>query len=141
MAENKTKPTAKSVDAYLDEIPDEQRRKDCKALVKIMKRVTGEKPVLWGPSIVGFGSYHYRYASGHEGDACLVGFASRKSDLSLYIMSGFAGRDALLAKLGKHKAAKACLYVKKLSDIDLDVLETLIAQSVKQMRTGETRRS
>ena len=140
MAETKTKATATHVDAYLDKIADEDRRRDCKALVKIMKRVTGEKPVLWGPSIVGFGSYHYKYASGHEGDSCLVGFASRKTDLTLYIMSGFDEREGLLKKLGKHKTAKACLYIKRLSDVDPGVLETLIGQSVKQMRSGETKR-
>jgi len=140
MAETKTKATAASVEAYLDKIADEDRRRDCKTLVKIMTRVTGAKPVLWGPSIVGFGSYHYKYASGHEGDSCLVGFASRKNDLTLYIMSGFAGREGLLKKLGKHKTAKACLYIKRLSDVDLGVLEALIGHSVKQTRSGEITR-
>ena len=141
MADQKTKPTAVSVEAFLDRIADETRRADCKTLVKVMKRVTGAKPVMWGPSIVGFGSYHYKYASGHEGDACLVGFAPRKSEISLYIMSGFAGREALLEKLGKHKAAKACLYVKKLADVDLAVLEELVRRSVDSLRTGEKKRS
>lgn len=141
MAETKTKATAASVSAFLDKITDEERRKDCKALVKIMTRVTGAKPVLWGPSIIGFGSYHYKYASGHEGDTCLVGFASRRPDLTLYIMSGFVDRAGLLRKLGKHKTAKACLYIRRLADVDLGVLEALIAASVKQTRTGETKRS
>jgi hypothetical protein len=134
VAEQKTKPTAVSVDAFLAGIADESRRADCKTLVKIMKRVTGAKPVMWGPSIVGFGSYHYKYASGHEGDACLVGFAPRKTDLSIYIMSGFAGRESLLKKLGKHKTAKACLYVKRISDIDPAVLEELVRGSVDYVK-------
>jgi hypothetical protein len=141
MAVQKTKPTAVGIDSFLDGIADETRRADCNALVKIMKRVTGAKPVMWGPSIVGFGSYHYKYASGHEGDACLVGFAPRKTEISIYIMSGFAARDALLKKLGKHKTAKACLYVKKLADIDLAVLEELVRRSVDSVRTGEKKRS
>jgi hypothetical protein len=141
VAEPKTKPTAVSIETFLDGIADETRRADCTALVKMMKRVTGAKPVMWGPSIVGFGSYHYKYASGHEGDSCLVGFAPRKSEISLYIMSGFAGREALLKKLGKHKAAKACLYVKKLADVDLAVLEELVRRSVDSLRTGEKKRS
>jgi uncharacterized protein DUF1801 len=134
MAEQKTKPTAVSVESFLEGIADEARRADCKTLIKVMKRVTGAKPVMWGPSIVGFGSYHYKYASGHEGDSCLVGFAPRKSELSIYIMSGFAGRETLLKKLGKHKTAKACLYVKKVSDVDLGVLEELIRGSVDYVR-------
>lgn len=135
MAEQKTKPTKVSIAAYLAKIPDEGRRKDCKALVKLMTRATGEKPVMWGPSIVGFGKYHYKYASGHEGDTCIAGFASRKTDLTLYNMGGgFAGHEALMKKLGKHKSGKGCLYIKKLADIDLDVLETLILRSADRVR-------
>ena len=134
MAEQKTKPTAEGVDAYIAKIADEQRRKDCKALVALMKKVTKAKPVMWGPSIVGFGKYHYKYASGHEGDSCLVGFASRKADLSIYVMSAFTGRAGLLKKLGKHKSAKACLYVKKLDDVDLGVLEEIVRRSVDYVR-------
>lgn len=141
MAEPKTKPSTVSIESFLAGVADETRRADCKALVKIMKRVTGAKPVMWGPSIVGFGSYHYKYASGHEGDSCLVGFAPRKTDLSIYIMSGFAGRETLLKKLGKHKAAKACLYVKTLADVDVAVLEELVRRSVDSKRTGEAKRS
>ena len=141
MAEQKTKPSSVSVEAFLDRIADETRRADCKTLVKVMKRVTGAKPVMWGPSIVGFGSYHYKYASGHEGDACLVGFAPRKTDLSIYIMSGFAGRETLLKKLGKHKSAKACLYIKKVADIDLAVLEELVRSSVDDIKTRENKRA
>jgi hypothetical protein len=134
MAELKTKPTAVSVSAFLKRIPDEARRKDCLTLVRLMKRVTKAEPKMWGPSIIGFGSYHYVYASGHEGDACLVGFAPRKQDLALYIMSGFTSRERLLAKLGKHKTGKACLYIKRLEDVDQAVLEELVAASVKHVK-------
>jgi hypothetical protein len=134
MAEPKTKATRASVDKYLAAIGDEQRRDDCRALVKLMTRVTKEPPVMWGPSIVGFGSYHYRYASGHEGDSCLAGFASRKGDISIYVTAGFEGKAPLLVKLGKHKAGKVCLYVKRLADIDLEVLESLVEGSVAEMR-------
>ena len=133
MAELKTKPTTVSVDAYIAKIADDGRRKDCKALVAIMKRVTKSKPVMWGPSIIGFGAYHYKYASGHEGDSCLAGFASRK-DLTIYLMGGFPGHAALMKKLGKHKMSKACLYVKKLDDVDLGVLEELIRRSTEYYR-------
>jgi len=133
MAELKTKPTTVSVDAYIAKIADDGRRKDCKALVAIMKRVTKAKPVMWGPSIIGFGAYHYKYASGHEGDSCLAGFASRK-DLTIYLMGGFPGHAALMKKLGKHKMSKACLYVKKLDDVDLGVLEELIRRSTEYYR-------
>ena len=129
MAENKTKETDASVDGYIGAIDDESRRKDCKALVKLMTKATRQKPKMWGSSIVGFGSYHYRYDSGREGDSCLVGFSSRKGDISLYIMASFPGHDELLAKLGKHKLAKACLYIRQLSDVDTTVLEQLVAGS------------
>lgn len=134
MAEQKTKPTRASVDAYIDAIDDEQRRDDCHKLVEIMSRVTGESPRMWGASIVGFGSYHYRYASGREGESSLAAFSSRKSDISIYVMAGFAGQQALLARLGRHKAGKACLYVRRLADVDLKRLETLVEGSVAKMR-------
>jgi hypothetical protein len=134
MAEPKTKATRASVDNYIDAIDDELRRDDCRALVKLMTRVTKEPPVMWGPSIVGFGSYHYRYASGHEGDSCLAGFSSRKGDISIYVTAGLEGQQPLLAKLGKHKAGKVCLYVKRLADIDLKTLESLVKNSVTEMR-------
>ena len=139
MVELKTKQTDSSVQAYLEAIDDEQRRRDCMTITEIMQHVTGEEPKMWGTSIVGFGSYHYKYESGHEGDACLVGFASRKSDISIYIMSVFEGRERLLAELGKHKTAKACLYIKRLSDIQIPVLEKLVAESFaeKQRRHAE----
>lgn len=129
MAEQKTKPTEQTVTSFLENVPDEKVRKDCFDLVKLMEKATGFPPVMWGPSIVGFGQYHYKYESGHEGYSCLAGFSPRKQNISLYIM-GFDTRPALLDKLGKHKAAKGCLYIKRLSDIDLQVLEQLVKESV-----------
>ena len=136
MHEPKTKPTVASFSAHIAAIDDEQRRKDCKALVAMMKRATGCAPKMWGPSIVGFDSYHYRYESGREGDACLVGFASGKSALSIYLVSGYeeAATQALLAQLGLHKIGKACLYVKRLADVQLPVLEQLVVDSVAATR-------
>lgn len=129
MAEQKTKPTEQTVTSFLENVPDEKVRKDCFDLVKLMEKATGFPPVMWGPSIVGFGQYHYKYESGHEGYSCLAGFSPRKQNISLYIM-GFDTRPALLDKLGKHKAAKGCLYIKRLSDIDQQVLEQLVKESV-----------
>jgi hypothetical protein len=134
MAENKTKATRASVDGYLAGIADEARRKDCQTLARLMAKATREKPTLWGSSIVGFGSYHYKYDSGREGDSCLTGFSSRKSDISVYLTGSFPGRDELLAKLGKHKMAKACLSIRKLSDVDLDVLEQLVVRSFAERK-------
>jgi hypothetical protein len=124
MAEIKTKPTDVSVDAFLDGVEHPVRRADGKAVRAMMERVTGEPAVMWGPSIVGFGSYHYRYASGHEGDMCRVGFSPRSANLVLYV-GGFSEYDELLAKLGRHKSSKACLYLNKLDDVDLGVLEEI----------------
>lgn len=121
MAEQKTKATKASVSGYIAAIANEQRRKDCKALATLITKATGLKPKMWGTSIVGFGSYHYKYDSGHEGDSCVVGFSSRAGAISLYVMN-FDGRDALLAKLGKHKAAKGCLYINAMADVDAKVL-------------------
>lgn len=137
MAEAKTKPTRVSFATYLAGIDDPERRRDCKALAAMMKRVTGCGPTIWGPSIVGFGSYHYKYASGHEGDSCVVGFSSRKGDISLYLMGVLQdpGAKPLLAKLGKHKAGKGCLYVRRLSDVDPQVLDQLVARAVAYIRT------
>jgi hypothetical protein len=134
MYEAKTKPTSASVAAYLDAIEDESRRKDCKELAKLMRSVTGCKAKLWGPSIVGFDQYHYKYASGHEGDACVVGFSSRKQDISVYMFAGYEGAEALLSTLGKHKLGKACLYIKRLSDIELPVLEKLLVRAVAEIK-------
>ena len=127
MAENKTKATDASVADYLAAIDDEVRRKDCEALADLMARATKQPPRMWGASIVGFGSYHYRYASGREGDTCVVGFSSRKGDISVYGLKATANAAELLPKLGKHKAGKGCVYIKRLSDVDLKVLEKLVA--------------
>jgi hypothetical protein len=135
MAELKTQPTGASVEEFIAGVEDEARREDCRALVKMMRRVTGSKPVMWGPSIVGFGSYHYRYASGREGDWMLAGFSPRKRDLTVYVMAGFKGAEKMLARLGKYRASKgSCLYLKRLSDIDLEVLEELVTASVDRLR-------
>jgi hypothetical protein len=134
MAENKTRATGASVADHLAAIEDEGRRKDCQLLAQLMARATGLPPTMWGTSIVGFGSYHYRYESGREGDSCLVGFASRKGDISVYLLAGFPGREELLARLGRHKMAKACLYLRRLSDVDLKVLEQLVAGSVAEVK-------
>jgi hypothetical protein len=134
MAENKTKATDASVASYLAAIEDEERRRDCQLLARLMSRATGAPPVMWGASIVGFGSYHYRYESGREGDSCEAGFASRKGDISLYLAGDFPGRAGLLARLGKHKEGKACLYLRRLSDVDAGVLDQLIAAAVAARR-------
>jgi len=129
MAENKTKQTAVSVSAYLGKL-DDAKRADAQALVKLMQSATGEEPKMWGPSIVGFGSYHYTYDSGREGDMPLVGFSPRKPATVLYGMRGASNAEALLASLGKHTTGKGCVYIKKLSDVDLKVLKELIVKSV-----------
>lgn len=134
MAENKTRPTDQSVAAHIAALPDEAQRRDCQTLVKLMKRVTGHKPRMWGPTIVGFGRYHYRYASGREGDACLVGFASRQSQIVLYVLADYPEQEALLAQLGKHKTTKACLYIRRLSDVNLAVLERMITSATAAAR-------
>ena len=133
MAEQKTKKNTASVAAFLATVADDERRRDCKTLVAMMKRITGAKPALWGPSIVGFGSYHYVYASGREGDWPVVGFAPRKQGLVLYIMDGFARYGDLLATLGKHRTSKSCLYVRRLEDVHLPTLRKLVQQSVRHM--------
>jgi hypothetical protein len=132
MAELKTKKTNASVAAFLNSIEDPQKRKDSKAIAKIMREITGEKPKMWGEGIVGYGSYHYRYASGQEGDWFLTGFSPRKQALTLYIMSGFYKEEPLLEKLGKFKTGKSCLYVKKLDDVDMTTLKQLIRRSVRK---------
>ena len=133
MAELKTKPTDQSVDAFLQGVADEIKRQDCYTLLALMEKVTGAKAKMWGDSIVGFGVYHYRYASGREGDWPLTGFSPRKANLTVYIMSGFDEFPELLARLGKHKTAKSCLYLNRLADVDLGVLEEIVARSVKQL--------
>lgn len=134
-AENKTKPTAASVDEFLDAIEDPKRRADCRTLIPLHERLTGEKATMWGPGIVGFGKYHYKYASGREGDAPLGAFSPRKGDLTIYFHGGFAEFAAeQLSRLGKHKSSVSCLYVKRLSDIDLGVLEEILAESIRLTR-------
>lgn len=133
MAEPKTKKNAGSVAKFLKGIaPD--RQEDCRKIIELMSKATGEPPVMWGASIIGFGSYHYVYASGREGDWPLVGFSPRKQDFSLYIMSGFEKHDALMEKLGKHKTGKSCLYIRKLEDVHLPTLRELVKKSVAHMR-------
>src|SRR5271170_585066 len=130
MAENKTKPTQVSVTAYIDGLTDPAKRADAKALVKLMQTAAGEKPKMWGPSIIGFGSYHYKYESGREGDMPLIGFSPRKAATVLYNMTGFTDSAELLAKLGKYTAGKGCLYIKRLADVDQKVLEEMAVKSV-----------
>lgn len=134
MAELKTKPTNASVKDFLNQITDEERCADCFAVAKLMEEVTGEKPKMWGPSIVGFGTYRYKYASGREGDWPLTGFSPRKKDLTLYIMMGFEKRADLMKQLGKHSTSKSCLYIKRLSDIHLPTLKKLLKESLKDLR-------
>ena len=133
-SENKTKATEQSVEAFLERVTPDQRREDAKALCAMMARISGEQPTLWGPTMIGFGNHHYRYDSGREGDIFMVGFAPRKPALVLYVHGGFPGWSELMAKLGKHSMSKACIYVKRLADLDQDVLETLIAQSLGYKR-------
>ena len=133
MAELKTKATGASVSAFIDAIPDADRRRDCKTLVSLMKKATKAQPKMWGSSIVGFGDYHYKYDSGREADWFQAGFSPRKAALTLYLTSGIGWPDqtALMSKLGKHKTGRGCLYIKQLSDVDVKVLERLIEWSVK----------
>jgi hypothetical protein len=125
MTDNKTKTTTASVAAFIEALA-EDKRADAKALIKLMQDITGEKPKMWGPSIIGFGSYHYKYESGREGDSLLVGFSPRKPATVLYGLLGNLNTETLLARLGKHTTGKGCLYIKKLADVDLKVLATLI---------------
>ena len=140
MPEQKTRPDTGDVDEFLAQVDDPARRADSHRLIEMMSAVSGEKPVLWG-TMIGFGSYHYTYASGHAGDAFLIGFAPRKAEFSIYLMGTYlpgemARRDALLAKLGKHRMGKACLYVKRLDDIDMDVLREMAGNSVAALRVA-----
>jgi hypothetical protein len=136
MAELKTTKNDTSVEEFLNEIESTQKREDALIIVKLMEEITGAKPKMWGSSIIGFGEYTYQYASGRTGDWMLVGFSPRKQNLTLYIMPGFEHYDALLAKLGKHKTGKACLYINKLADVDLAVLRELVALSVDHMKAS-----
>jgi len=134
MAGNKTQPTGASVDEFIDAVENERRRHDARTVLELMREVTGEEPVMWGDSIVGFGQYHYKYDSGRAGDWFLAGFAPRKSNLVAYIMSGFPRHAELMQKLGKHRTGSSCLYINKLDDVDLDVLRELVRRSVEHMR-------
>ena len=137
MAENKTVKTGASVEEFMAAVENRRRREDGLALLEMMKDVTGLEPEMWGPSIIGFGSYHYRYDSGREGDMPLIGFSPRSRSLSLYIMSGFDEYEALLSKLGKHRKGASCLYINKLADVDTGVLRELVARSVEHMGAGD----
>lgn len=134
MSQNKTRPTDQNVTDFLNTVHHRTRREDGFALLEIMEEVTGEEAVMWGSSIVGFGSYHYKYESGREGDMPLVGFSPRKQSMTLYIMPGFDQYEDMLEKLGKHKTGKSCLYVNKLADVDEDVLRRLIRHSYEHMK-------
>jgi hypothetical protein len=131
MAKNKTQATVISVADFLAEkVADEQARKDSLTLISLMEKVTGKPATMWGPSIIGFDKYHYKYESGREGEICVVGFSPRKGNISLYVKLGIEGQEALLPKLGKYTAAKGCLYVKKLADVDLTLLENIVKNTV-----------
>lgn len=137
-AQLKTKPGKGSVQRFLSAIKDKKTRSDCAAVMRIMRSATGEKPVMWGSSIVGFGKYHYKYKSGREGDWFLTGFSPRKQNLTLYIMAGFRAHADLLKKLGKYKSASSCLYLKSLDDVNLNVLKMLIRKSVVELKRLST---
>jgi hypothetical protein len=139
MAENKTKPTKSNVAAFIDALTDPARRADAKSLAKLMQSAAREKPKMWGPSIIGFGSYHYRYESGREGDMPVVAFSPRKAATVLYGMTRSSEAAGLLAKLGKHTTGKGCLYIKKLADVDKRVLEALVVKSLAAKRARHPR--
>lgn len=134
MSENKTKKTNASIKNFINSIKDENVKKDCNAIIKLMQSITKKEPKMWGSSIIGFGDYHYKYASGREGDFFLTGFSPRKQNLALYLMGGLENQKDKLKKLGKHKTGKSCLYIKSLEDIDKKVLKEMIVQSVKETR-------
>ncbi|WP_447726867.1 DUF1801 domain-containing protein [Sphingomonas koreensis] len=133
MAEIKTKPTEVTAADFIAAVESPVRREEARAISGMMERITGEPPQMWGPSIVGFGSYHYKYDSGHEGTMCRLGFSPRKAQLVLYILTGAAGEDDRLARLGKHKTGKSCLYINKLADVDMAVLEDMVRDALAEM--------
>ena len=133
MSDNKTTVTDVAVDEYLSQVEPERRRVDAQRLDQIFREASGFAPRMWGPSIVGYGRYHYRYESGREGDFLATGFAPRKANLVIYIMPGYTDFSSILARLGKHKIGKSCLYINKLDDIDLDVLKELIAAGIEDL--------
>lgn len=130
----KTKPTKVTPEEFVGKIAEEQVRDDCYDLIKMMQNVSGKPPVMWGPSIIGFDAYHYKYASGHEGDMCRLGFSPRKGNFALYVLGDDPKLSTLLKKLGKHKASKGCLYVKKLADVDMKVLEEIARRAIERNR-------
>jgi hypothetical protein len=134
----KTKPTPASVDSFLQSIGDPKRRQDCLTLVELMKKASGTEPKMWGTSIVGFGAYHYRYASGHEGDTCVIGFSPRKEALTLYLGWGLEPFQEILQRLGKHKHGKGCLYIRSLEDVDLSALAALLKKAASHRPTHAT---
>ena len=129
--ELKTKVNKASVENFINSVEDKQKRDDSFKILELMKRITKEEPKMWGPSIVGFGKYHYKYESGHEGDMCIAGFSPRKQALTIYILPGFDKYESLMKKLGKYKSSKSCLYIKKLEDVKLNVLQELITESIR----------
>lgn len=133
MAETKTKPTPVNVADFIDAVENPVRRDDAKEVCAMLERITGEPPKMWGPSIIGFGSYHYKYDSGHEGDMCRLGFSPRKAELVLYILTDSDGEADKLARLGKHKTGKSCLYIKKLAEVDMGVLEEIATDALSYM--------
>jgi Domain of unknown function (DU1801) len=135
MAANKTTQTSAYVDAFIKAITNETQCADAVTLCALIEQLSGEPPRMWGPSIIGFGSYHYKYESGREGDSLRIGFSPRKGKTVLYIVNGFAGHAELLARLGKHKTGKSCLYIKRLADVDMAVLEAMIKSSLRYMAT------
>ena len=134
MAKNKTTETQNSIIDFINTVEDLTKRNDSFELVKLMQEQTGYEPKMWGPGIIGFGSYYYKYASGHEGDAPLVGFSPRKDAISLYLYSSFESKEELLSKFGKHKAGKGCIYIKKIADIDVGILKKMISHSVENLK-------
>lgn len=138
MSKNKTVPTELSVVDYLNMIDHPQRKKDCWMIHDLMKKITGKEPKMWGKSIVGFGSYHYKYESGRKGDMLATGFSNRKQAITMYIMGGFKNHDELLKKIGPHKTGKSCFYIKRLSDMDIDVFSVLISESIKAVEKKYT---
>lgn len=139
MAETKTTPTGVAVEEFLTRLDDPRKREGSHTLIALMRKITGSPPKMWGPSIIGFGTYHYKYATGHEGDTCLAGFSPRKAEYSIYLWWGDSEERAhMLEKLGKHRVGKSCLYVKRLEDIDIKVLEQLVRWSIAKAQSSET---
>jgi hypothetical protein len=134
MAEIKTRKNAASVDEFIATVANDTRREDAKTVLKLMQKVTGKKPKMWGSNIIGFDEYHYKYKSGHEGEMCMIGFSPRASALTLYTLHEFAGQEELLKQLGKHKRGQGCLYINRLADVDLKILETIIRTAYAWMQ-------